>query len=84
MPETFIGRMIHCVITALNYLKEECKIIHRDIKPSNILLSRERQGGNGTGPVVFKLCDFGIAGELSNSLARTCDVGCKAYMAPGK
>ena len=82
MPESFIGRMIYCVITALNYLKEECKIIHRDIKPSNILLSRDRQ--KEIGPVVFKLCDFGIAGELSNSLARTCDVGCKAYMAPGK
>lgn len=28
-----------------------------------------------------KLCDFGIAGKLVDSIARTQDVGCKPYMA---
>lgn len=59
-------------VTALNYLKEQLKIIHRDVKPSNILLD---QRGN------IKLCDFGISGQLVDSIARTRDAGCRPYMA---
>ena len=29
-----------------------------------------------------KLCDFGISGQLVDSLAKTIDAGCKPYMAP--
>lgn len=58
---------------ALNHLKENLKIIHRDIKPSNILLDRS---GN------IKLCDFGISGQLVDSIAKTRDAGCRPYMAP--
>ena len=29
----------------------------------------------------FKLCDFGISGQLVDSLAKTVDAGCKPYMA---
>ena len=28
------------------------------------------------------MCDFGISGELVNSIAATREVGCKPYMAP--
>ena len=43
-----------------------------DVKPSNILVDDK---GN------FKLCDFGISGQLVDSLAKTVDAGCKPYMA---
>lgn len=59
-------------VQALNYLKEKLKIIHRDVKPSNILLDKR---GN------IKLCDFGISGQLVDSIARTRDAGCRPYMA---
>lgn len=48
------------------------QIIHRDVKPSNVLLSH-------TG--ALKLCDFGVSGELINSIAVTF-VGTSTYMSP--
>lgn len=59
-------------VQALNYLKESLEIIHRDVKPSNILMDRR---GN------IKLCDFGISGQLVDSIAKTRDAGCRPYMA---
>nr|XP_023028568.1 dual specificity mitogen-activated protein kinase kinase 4-like [Leptinotarsa decemlineata] len=73
IPEPILGKIALATVNALNYLKEELKIIHRDIKPSNILLDK---GGN------IKLCDFGISGQLVDSIARTKDAGCRPYMAP--
>lgn len=43
-----------------------------DVKPSNILLDTS---GN------IKLCDFGISGQLVDSIAKTRDAGCRPYMA---
>lgn len=43
-----------------------------DVKPSNILLDRRGH---------IKLCDFGIAGHLIDSIAKTQDAGCRPYMA---
>ena len=47
------------------------RTIHRDIKPPNILLTREG---------VVKLADFGVSGELINSIAGTF-TGTSLYMA---
>ena len=73
MPEEILGKITVATVKALNYLKEKLKIIHRDVKPSNILLD---QSGN------IKLCDFGISGQLVDSIAKTRDAGCRPYMAP--
>jgi mitogen-activated protein kinase kinase 4 len=73
IPEDILGKITFATLQALNYLKENLKIIHRDVKPSNILLDTS---GN------IKMCDFGISGQLVDSVAKTRDAGCRPYMAP--
>ena len=58
------------ILQGLAYLHRN-KTIHRDIKPSNILLTN--QG-------IVRLCDFGVSGELVDSLANTF-TGTSFYMA---
>ena len=67
IPEPVLGKIAISIVSALHYL-HSIKIIHRDIKPSNILINRKGE---------VKLCDFGIAGYLVNSLAKTFEAGCK-------
>ncbi|KAJ6596667.1 kinase-like domain-containing protein [Mycena sp. CBHHK59/15] len=69
--EKIAGRVAEGVLQGLAYLHTK-RTIHRDIKPSNILLSREG---------VVKLCDFGVSGELVESMAGTF-TGTSFYMAP--
>ncbi|OCF37132.1 STE/STE7/MKK protein kinase [Kwoniella heveanensis CBS 569] len=69
--EHVLGRIASSVLKGLDYLHEH-RIIHRDIKPSNIVLTRDG---------VVKLCDFGVSGELVDSIAGTF-TGTSFYMAP--
>ncbi|KAL9124763.1 MAG: hypothetical protein Q9217_005940 [Psora testacea] len=67
-----LGKIAEAILNGLNYLYEVHRIMHRDIKPSNVLV-------NSRGHI--KLCDFGVSGELVNSIADTF-VGTSTYMAP--
>ncbi|XP_076326432.1 dual specificity mitogen-activated protein kinase kinase lic [Tachypleus tridentatus] len=73
IPENILGQIAFAVVNALHYLQTKLKVIHRDVKPSNILVNRRGQ---------VKMCDFGISGQLVDSVAKTIEAGCKPYMAP--
>ncbi|KIY53729.1 kinase [Fistulina hepatica ATCC 64428] len=72
VPIDVVGTVALAVLEGLRYLYDVHRIIHRDIKPSNILC-------NSSGEI--KLCDFGVSGELENSVANTF-VGTSTYMSP--
>ena len=67
-----LGKIAEAILGGLTYLYNVFRIMHRDIKPSNVLV-------NSRG--FLKLCDFGVSGELVNSVADTF-VGTSTYMAP--
>lgn len=58
------------VLKGLSYLRDKHAIIHRDVKPSNILVN---SGGE------IKICDFGVSGQLIDSMANSF-VGTRSYM----
>jgi mitogen-activated protein kinase kinase len=72
IPIEIVGKIAMAVLEGLTYLYEVHHIIHRDIKPSNILFNSQGQ---------IKICDFGVSGELINSIADTF-VGTSTYMSP--
>ncbi|KAF9462828.1 kinase-like domain-containing protein [Collybia nuda] len=67
-----VAKVALAVLEGLTYLYDVHRIIHRDIKPSNILCNSQGE---------IKLCDFGVSGELINSIANTF-VGTSVYMSP--
>ncbi|XP_064477964.1 dual specificity mitogen-activated protein kinase kinase 6-like isoform X2 [Ornithodoros turicata] len=73
IPEEILGKIAYAVVSALHYLQSHLQVIHRDVKPSNILVNRQGD---------VKMCDFGISGNLVDSVAKTMNAGCKPYMAP--
>ncbi|KAI8369292.1 kinase-like domain-containing protein [Radiomyces spectabilis] len=67
-----LKKIAYAVVDGLMYLYDCHRIIHRDIKPSNILVNSAGQ---------IKLCDFGVSGQLIDSIANTF-VGTSSYMSP--
>lgn len=55
IPEFIIAKIAFQVLSALEYLHTQVKIVHRDIKPANILINSKAN---------VKLADFGMAGIL--------------------
>lgn len=73
-PLPVLKKLTYSILSGLVYLYETHKIIHRDIKPSNVLMTHKGQ---------FKLGDFGVSRELTNSLAMADTfVGTSTYMSP--
>ncbi|OVF06937.1 putative mitogen-activated protein kinase kinase [Clavispora lusitaniae] len=73
-PLFVLRKLSYAILSGLNYLYHTHRIIHRDIKPSNVLMTHRGD---------FKLCDFGVSRELTNSLAMADTfVGTSTYMSP--
>lgn len=74
LPLVVIRKLLFLILSGLTYLYTAHKIIHRDIKPLNVLMNHRGE---------FKLCDFGVLRELTNSLAMADTfVGTSTYMSP--
>ncbi|KAL0138171.1 kinase-like domain-containing protein [Mucor lusitanicus] len=71
-PLDVLKKVGYAIVDGLIYLYDEHRIIHRDLKPSNVLVNSQGQ---------IKLCDFGVSGQLINSVADTF-VGTSSYMSP--
>ncbi|KAI8990304.1 kinase-like domain-containing protein [Pilobolus umbonatus] len=71
-PFDVLKKVGYAIVDGLIYLYDEHRIIHRDLKPSNVLVNSQGQ---------IKLCDFGVSGQLINSVADTF-VGTSSYMSP--
>jgi mitogen-activated protein kinase kinase len=71
IKEPVLAKITTSIIKGLAFLKQELNVIHRDVKPTNVLVNKRGE---------VKLCDFGVSGQLVQSLAKT-NIGCQSYMA---
>lgn len=73
LEEKYCAVIIREMLIALQYIHKE-GIIHRDIKAANVLINTDGH---------VKLCDFGVAAQLSSSqYKRTSMIGTPYWMAP--
>jgi serine/threonine protein kinase len=76
VPEDIVTRACAHMLQALSYLHAN-HILHRDIKPDNIFVF-SRAGENP----IYKLGDFGICKELSNTHGLASPMGFRQFLAP--
>uniref|UniRef100_A0A7S0ZJV7 non-specific serine/threonine protein kinase n=1 Tax=Timspurckia oligopyrenoides TaxID=708627 RepID=A0A7S0ZJV7_9RHOD len=73
LPEDALCELLRSVLRGLHYIHTQRKL-HRDIKAANLMLNSNAE---------LKLADFGVAGQLSNTMrARNTQVGSPYWMAP--
>jgi serine/threonine-protein kinase 24/25/MST4 len=74
LAEVEVAAVCAEALRGLDYLHSVCRLIHRDVKAGNILLT---EAGN------VKLADFGVAAQISGTLAkRSTVIGSPMWMSP--
>ena len=74
LAEAEVAAVCAEALRGLDYLHSVCRLIHRDVKAGNILLT---EAGN------VKLADFGVAAQISGTLAkRSTVIGSPMWMSP--
>ena len=76
LPEDQIRQIARDMLSALNYMHKEKRILHRDIKLENIMVKQ-----NANGSITAKLIDFGLSQRIDLP-QKSKRVGSLNYMAP--